>query len=1044
MLSDNPNYFDEEVAANSGASCERSFFLFRKRNSLGKLPSTKQPDVEHKQHVTQRNSTNSRGFPRYRSNSTTASQSNSCAYSAPEYCNVNSNEEYYLSEGGSTQEETNINVNANQRNVHPTGQQELNCVDPFNAETRRHSIGTFNRREQPQKEEILDEVPEMMAPKAPFDLYGEEAHSLTTMDDIVFITARHNEQAFMWANHLKTCFDKITKQRGKLPFKFLHVKIDENQIDQKLVLRCRSTKLQIIIVCPAILTLSAQYLHSTLALLLKPEQVLGILLNVTETHVFDIHRDTFPSYNKWRICVAGDHEQSFLSELLGIATDILGCALRQQPQCSDQNFTSLNKPSSPTGLHDTFTLFPRKVKIGQNKVLAILTEPLVKNDWIKIKIEKTNDIIEITNIKRRNPYTIQFSIPDSCMEISMMIGVRLEKNNVDIGSRPLKCESQFRELEQILKTQDAPLEFLCQAVGISVPDRDKLDSHLLQAFQINVPTHFHLLNHLDSEKKLKSHRELSPEEYPSLLHFAAYWGLERLCLQLLECPGGDIACEMRNISGRTPGDLAEFGGHYKLADSIKNFSKMHEFSTMYHYFKGISDLSPNKVVIEPMSPSNGLSAKSFKTSSSIAMPSEQSKQQLQNEGYMEMNASGSDAESINSETLNSVANLNYLMVDTARDVENEISHMIDNKEVEKDKEIVNNLNNDMFSQECSNLLENCNDSVNNDINYLLQPSNVPVEDIDADRNYLLQPSNIPIHEYDNTNYKNKYQQIPNKQSNVPDTGKEPSHLRLSFKKKEQSIETKPKIASFQRQESNSSKKSVDDELLEIITDFKNNVFTIQEVEQLVQAWKSRNDVQQSFKDKQEQLQMMRQEYERIQQQIKEKSKRPNPFETMKKIFSRNKNPSSKKEDSNSFQNVCENGKLLIDTPLHQSMRPVSSSSNHSISSNSSGRIGAPSSANVGDNATHSDSEEQLGAIATTSGGNRIYKQNSLLENYMIPPVPRPVVTTPTTPQNEYINQFTSIIADEHYTIFPSNIPVVNDNSIQFANNCSVLGPIDEN
>lgn len=49
--------------------------------------------------------------------------------------------------------------------------------------------------------------------------------------------------------------------------------------------------------------------------------------------------------------------------------------------------------------------------------------------------------------------------------------------------------------------------------------------------------------------------------------------------------------------------------------------------------------------------------------------------------------------------------------------------------------------------------------------------------------------------------------------------------------------------------SNKEKLSPDDELLEIIRDFKNNVFTISEVETLVQNWQSRNDVQQSFREK---------------------------------------------------------------------------------------------------------------------------------------------------------------------------------------------------
>lgn len=1048
MLSENPNYFDEDVAANSGGSKEKSFFLFRKRNLTDKR-SHANKDVERKESAAHRCRASLRGFLRSRSNSTSSSPMKLHIYRTPEYYN-----DRWFRERLSDDDNTHVQ-GENCSNIVNTSEQRFEIgTDSLLAEARRHSIGTFIRKDQLQGS-ISDEVPEMMAPKAPVELIGEGAHSSTVMDDILVIIARHSEQAFIWANHLKTCFDKITKQRGKVPFNFLYVKIDENQLDQQLVKRCLSTKLQIIIVCPMLLTLSTQFLYTTLVSLLKPEQVLGLLLNVTEARILEIYKDTFPGYNKWRTCTVTDHEQSFLSELLGIATDILGCALRQQPHYSRQNVITPFKHTDSVGFHDTFTLFPRKVKIGQNKVLVILTEPLERNDWIKIKIEKGNGIIEITNVKRRNPYTIQFSVPDSCMEVSMMISVRLEKNNVDIGCRPLKCESLFRELEHILKTQHTPMEFLCQTVGIAIPDRDKLDSYLLQTFQKNVPTNFHLLNHADGEKILKSHRAASAEEYPSLLHFAAYWGLERLCLQLLECPGGDIACEMRNISGRTPGDLAGLGGHYKLADSIKNFSKMNEFTTMYHYFKGISDLSLNKVIIQPKPLSNDNNERSLEGAANLISLGQVNKQP-QSAEYMEMNVSGGEADAVLKETLNSVANLNYLIVDTVRNIQHELNPYTEiKKEVEKEKEIVNNLNvksnvcseqgillngqktrefqylqtidfskNDLFSQECSNLLENCNVSSNSDINYLLQPSNVPVMNLDFDKNYLIQPSNIPVYDYDNSNHKGENQQIlSNKQININhDTDQEALHLRLRFKKKEQTKESKHQVATIYKQESNNFKKSVDDELLEIITDFKNNVFTIQEVEQLVQSWKSRNDVKQSYKDKQEQLQMMRQEYERIQQQMKERLKRPSPFETMKKIFFRNKIFDSKKEDSLCSQNGREDSKFTIDPSSFESRRPISSASNHSISSNSSGRISTTSGTSVGDSGTHSDSEEQLCGLAI-SNGSKTNKHNRLLENYMIPPLPRPVITTPTPLEVEEPKQ-TSNDADEHYTKFPSNIPVV--------------------
>lgn len=74
---------------------------------------------------------------------------------------------------------------------------------------------------------------------------------------------------------------------------------------------------------------------------------------------------------------------------------------------------------------------------------------------------------------------------------------------------------------------------------------------------------------------------LDPEEYPTLLHFSAHWGLERLSLQLMDCPGGDVACGLRNFAGRTPMDLADIAGHMKLANSFRNFSVIIDIQYMF-------------------------------------------------------------------------------------------------------------------------------------------------------------------------------------------------------------------------------------------------------------------------------------------------------------------------------------------------------------------------------------------------------------------------------------------------------------------------------
>lgn len=41
------------------------------------------------------------------------------------------------------------------------------------------------------------------------------------MDDILIVTSRQSEPAILWANYLRTRFDKITKQRGRQPFKYV-------------------------------------------------------------------------------------------------------------------------------------------------------------------------------------------------------------------------------------------------------------------------------------------------------------------------------------------------------------------------------------------------------------------------------------------------------------------------------------------------------------------------------------------------------------------------------------------------------------------------------------------------------------------------------------------------------------------------------------------------------------------------------------------------------------------------------------------------------
>lgn len=79
------------------------------------------------------------------------------------------------------------------------------------------------------------------------------------------------------------------------------------------------------------------------------------------------------------------------------------------------------------------------------------------------------------------------------------------------------------------------------------------------------------------------------EEYPTMLHFAAKHGLEKLSWHLLESPGGEQACQLRNSSQLTPADVAEASNHQKLAQALRAYVQMTELTSMYSILKGISD-----------------------------------------------------------------------------------------------------------------------------------------------------------------------------------------------------------------------------------------------------------------------------------------------------------------------------------------------------------------------------------------------------------------------------------------------------------------------
>ncbi|XP_073993161.1 DBB domain-containing protein stumps isoform X1 [Rhodnius prolixus] len=702
----------------------------------------------------------------------------------------------------------------------------------------------------------------------------------STMLDIVIVSSKESTTATLWVNYLSSCFQQISREEKREPFKLSEVSA-EDVLGGLPVEGAAGSKLQIVIICPVLLELlTSSPGVPILASLLQPTTVLAMLLGVTPQALDTHHLASLFRFSEWRRLTVKDQDPMFVGDLLGVAMDILSRTW-QLKQAIQQINTDANKAH--------FSIVPKKIKVGQNKVLILLNEPIGSHDKVSITVDRSGNKLDITSIKRRNPYTLQFTMPSSCLQTSMLVTVNVDKNGRSLGQRLVKCECRMRELDQLLRSVDNPLLFMCQALGLTSGEKEQLDACLVAALQKNMPPNFNILNaHV-------SRQFSSKEEFPTLLHFAARYGLEKLCWQLLECPGGETACQIRNGNNQTPAEIAERSGHSNLAHALQGYLQMTELSSMYTYLKKVAEKRQGDL----MSDANYLLPRPL--SDTYLVPPRArpvlAPLPLQTEPLVQPSSS---APSSPIESYQSPPQARPFTPATPGTPSSPASPL--------DKAFSHYLH--MHSP--------VSDSSSNNFDQILGPEKKYTSNHPSIENLSINSNGG--HHYMNTSCS-----------------------------------------------SSVCSKSPEDELVEIINDFKNNVFTISEVEKLVEAWRNRNDVQQSFREKQEQLNQMRQEYERIQQSMKEQMKRSTPFERIKKFFTRKPKNGE----------VGDKSRPGSDAVCH---RPVSSLSLHSsCSSSSSGRMSTASGTSLGDSGTHSDPDEKKTEILafdkiTTIGDNVFHER----------------------------------------------------------------------
>ncbi|VVC95597.1 unnamed protein product [Leptidea sinapis] len=311
---------------------------------------------------------------------------------------------------------------------------------------RRHSVGGYLATEGSGVGEVTavpSEMPKMPPPR--INSHEDEVRrrrprnfSFKEMEDIAIVWSSGSPESLMWSKYLVASFDKIMSQRARHHYRVTPITAEElmSADSQDKLDKLAKAQLQIVIMCPILIHKMSE-LKQELACdnFFKAEKILD--------------------------------DTSFVDTFLTSAVGIL-----RTKDCKD---TATDKTS--------FSIVPKKVKIGQSRVIALLNDPIREEDSIKIMVDKKGEVIQIPAFKKRNPYTCR------CW-----------------------CGSA-----------------LVRTVSLWAGDK----SNVRNSWTAGCLVHSRRTFHLTSTCCLQPN---SGEEYPTLLHWAARFGLERVCWQLLECP----------------------------------------------------------------------------------------------------------------------------------------------------------------------------------------------------------------------------------------------------------------------------------------------------------------------------------------------------------------------------------------------------------------------------------------------------------------------------------------------------------------------------
>nr|XP_020036996.1 phosphoinositide 3-kinase adapter protein 1 [Castor canadensis] len=314
---------------------------------------------------------------------------------------------------------------------------------------------------------------------------------------------------------------------------------------------------------PALLPLLQRAFH-------PPRRVVRLLCGVQGAQDDFVH--FFPDWAYWQELTCDDEPETYLAAVRKAISEDSGCDSVTDTEPEDEKGLSYSKQLSlpqETSPGNLMVVQPDRIRCGAETTVYVIVRCRL-DDRVLTEAEFSPENSPSIRVEAtlENEYTVSVKAPDLS---SGNVCLKIYSGDLVVCETIISYYTDMEEIGNLLSNAANPVEFMCQAFKIVPYNTETLDKLLTESLKNNIPAsglHLFGINQLEEEDMMANQRD---EELPTLLHFAAKYGLKNLTALLLTCPGALQAYSVANKQGHYPNTIAEKHGFRDLRQFIDEY-----------------------------------------------------------------------------------------------------------------------------------------------------------------------------------------------------------------------------------------------------------------------------------------------------------------------------------------------------------------------------------------------------------------------------------------------------------------------------------------